>query len=536
MTQAPELREQGLRFGRYRLLERLGEGGMAVVFRAVLDGPGAFQRQVVLKKIRAEHTGDPMFVGSFEREAKVCGLLHHQGIVQVQDFGEVDGELFLAMELVEGVDLVQVLRAATTTGEDIPLDVVTFIALELASALGYAHALTDERGRPLGLVHRDISPSNIMITRQGAVKLLDFGVAKLTTSRSTELTRAGMIKGKLEYMSPEQTLASELDGRSDLFALGIVFYELLTTKRLFRGADKSETAERVRSMNPDPPSRLRPEVPRELDAIVLRLLAKDRDRRYRDAEQVAAELAPIARRLGAGALPTRELARRVEARIKPRRVETALAPTLPGAPPTGALSALEGDPTEAEGGTSQQAGAKQLDPTALSVLTPTTTSPESPSARGDTGSNLASMAMIVIALFVLSIAAILWARRDGGSLTPSVESAPTPTSTEPPAPVVVPLAPTRPPPAPAPPTPATVIVTVESPGASIAIDGVAYGESPVEAHLPAREGTRVIIAQAGSAKATRRVDADRDASVSLSVPKKPASPQRPVEIKDPFSR
>src|SRR5579862_9847443 len=162
-------------FGRYRLLDELGSGGMAVVSRAVVDGPQGFQRTVVLKRILPELSRNPKFVKMFLSEARLCALLHHPSIVQVNDLGEVDGEYFLAMEYVEGVDLSSLLRHAYDARKPMPAGVACWLAAELAGALAYAHALKDDEGRPLDIVHRDVSPSNIRVTPLGAVKLLDFG-------------------------------------------------------------------------------------------------------------------------------------------------------------------------------------------------------------------------------------------------------------------------------------------------------------------------------------------------------------------------
>jgi len=225
----------GIRFGRFRLLDELGRGGMAVVFRAVVDGPKGFARSMVLKRILRDCAQDPAFVNMLASEARLSALLRHPNIVQVHEFGEVDGELYLAMDLVEGTDLVGLLRACRKRKLRPPPGVVCYLVAELASALAYAHSLTDEEGRRLEIVHRDVSPANVMVTSLGMVKLLDFGIAKAARHMRTEQTRTGIFKGKLSYLSPEQADGRLLDRRSDVFSLGIVFYEYRPLSRSLAG-------------------------------------------------------------------------------------------------------------------------------------------------------------------------------------------------------------------------------------------------------------------------------------------------------------
>src|SRR6266404_7003023 len=188
--------EQAVRFGRYRLVEQLGSGGMAVVYRAIVDGPEGFARQVVIKRIRPELSTNPKFVKMFLSEARLSALLHHPAIVQVHELGEVGGDYFLAMEYVEGRDLASALDRSKQLGRQLSPGLACFITLELARALAYAHELRDAHG-PLGLVHRDVNPSNVMLTAYGGVKLVDFGIAKAANSSGDERTRTGTLKGKV---------------------------------------------------------------------------------------------------------------------------------------------------------------------------------------------------------------------------------------------------------------------------------------------------------------------------------------------------
>jgi len=289
-----------VRFGRYRLVERIGAGGMAEVHRAVVDGPGGFQRTVVIKRMLRQLCGDDAFVRMLLAEGRLTALLHHPGIVQVHEVGEVDGIYYLAMEHVDGVDLASLLRAAQAR-RPLPPAVAVAIAVELAGALAYAHARTDEAGRPCDIVHRDVSPANIMVTPLGAVKLLDFGIAKAADSLRDVETRTGTLKGKVAYMSPEQAEGEPVDRRSDVFALGVVLHEMLTLRRLFRADDDLATLKLVRECAVAPPG-----VDVELDAIVLRMLARARDDRFGSCDEVVAALTPVARRLGGDAAAVRE--------------------------------------------------------------------------------------------------------------------------------------------------------------------------------------------------------------------------------------
>ncbi len=290
--------EPGVVFGRYRLVEQLGAGGMARVFRAVIDGPKGFAHELVIKRIRPEYSSNAHFVNMLAREARICGLLRHHSIVQVHEFAEVDGEYYLAMEMVEGCDLLALARALGKAERPMPAGVACHIVNELAGALGYAHALTDGDGVSLGVVHRDISPSNVMIGKLGTVKLLDFGIAKAAATAREDHTSTGTLKGKIGYMSPEQAEGLPLDGRSDIFALGVVFHEILTQRRLFRADGDMERLRMVREAKVDPPSTLMPNIAPAIDAVVMKMLARRREDRYQRAEDVVADLTPLCSHAG----------------------------------------------------------------------------------------------------------------------------------------------------------------------------------------------------------------------------------------------
>jgi serine/threonine protein kinase len=278
------------RFGRYVLLDRIGVGGMADVFRAVMPGVEGFQRTFVVKRILAERAKSPYFVEMFIQEARINALLHHPNIVQVFDFGNVDGTYFLAMEYVRGRDVSAILRRLREGERPCPVGVATFIAHEVAQALAYAHALAGADGRRLDIIHRDVSPANIICQRAGGVKLLDFGIAKALGEPEVEKTGQGLFKGKLSYVAPERIKDQPLDGRSDLFSLGVVLWELLAGRKLFRGKSDFQTLKNVTELEVPVPSSIRPDVPRALDRIVARVLARDPAERTPTGQALAEEL------------------------------------------------------------------------------------------------------------------------------------------------------------------------------------------------------------------------------------------------------
>jgi serine/threonine protein kinase len=278
------------RFGRYVLLDRIGAGGMADAFRAIMPGVEGFQGTFVVKRILSSRAKSPYFVEMFIQEARINAILHHPNIVQVFDFGNVGGTYFLAMEYVRGRDVSAILRRLREGERPCPVGVATFIAHEVAQALAYAHALAAPDGRRLDIVHRDVSPANIICQRAGGVKLLDFGIAKALGEPEVEKTGQGLFKGKLSYVAPERIKDLPLDGRSDLFSLGVVLWELLAGRKLFRGKSDFQTLKNVAEMEVPAPSSLRPDVPPELDRIVARVLARAPADRYPTGQALAEDL------------------------------------------------------------------------------------------------------------------------------------------------------------------------------------------------------------------------------------------------------
>jgi serine/threonine protein kinase len=275
------------RFGKYLLLDRLAQGGMAEIFRAwapSVDGGG---RLMVLKCVLAGFGEDPEFIQMFRSEIRVTMGLNHPNIVQLYDFGEYDGRPFIAMELVDGKNLKQFTNRVLQKGQLVSPEFAAHIISLTAAGLHYAHAFKDRTtGASLNLVHRDISPQNLLLSYNGNIKIIDFGIAKVSTN--SQATRAGIIKGKPSYLSPEQIEGLPLDGRSDIFSLGAVLWETLTGKKLFSGETDLAAVRMIEDCDKSvtPASTINKKVPPELDAIVSKALTKDREKRYKTAEEM----------------------------------------------------------------------------------------------------------------------------------------------------------------------------------------------------------------------------------------------------------
>jgi serine/threonine protein kinase len=319
----------GTRFGRYRLLGEIGRGGMGIIYRAVSQGPEGFSRACVIKRIVPHLSSDPGFVRALIGEARLSALVLHPGIVQVYELGEVDGEYYLVMEYVDGISLLHAMQRSQHLARPVPPGVAAFLVSELAVALGYAHALKDEEDRPLEIVHRDVSPSNVMLGRAGTVKLLDFGIAHAASHVRDVETRTGALKGKFAYMSPEQAEGLPIDRRSDLFALGVVLWEALTLKRLFYGADDMQTLRLVREAKVTATG-----IDAQLDAVLQKALARDPQERFASGEDLAAALQPIAYRLDGSALSMRRfVAEMLDAPDPPEALPRAQVNAPPPLPP-----------------------------------------------------------------------------------------------------------------------------------------------------------------------------------------------------------
>jgi serine/threonine protein kinase len=283
----------GARLGKYQLVRRLAVGGMAEIFLARASGIEGFEKVVVLKSILGQHASDEQFVRMFLDEARLAATLHHPNVAQVFDIGRAGEQHFFTMEYVEGQDLRRIVEAAGKRPDGLPLEHAIAIVVGAAAGLHYAHERVGPDGVPLGIVHRDVSASNILVSYDGCVKVVDFGIAKAATHKAA--TRTGFIKGKVACMSPEQCRGETLDRRSDVFAIGVLLYELTTGKRPFEGENDYAILHQIVDKDVTPPSVHRPAYPPGLEALVLRALRRDRDDRYATAQELQIDLETFAR-------------------------------------------------------------------------------------------------------------------------------------------------------------------------------------------------------------------------------------------------
>ena len=289
--------------GKYKLVRLIASGGMAEVYLARQAGAAGFEKLVCLKRILPHLARDRQFVGMFLNEARLAARLDHPNIVSIFDLGEANGNYFIAMEFIDGPSLRAVAKRAHERGERLPIAEVVKIVSMAAGGLHYAHDLAGPDGKPLGLVHRDISPDNILVHRNGMAKVVDFGIAK--AANSSGMTRTGTLKGKVAYMPPEQLRGDALDRRADVFALGVVLYEMLGGKRPWEGDSEVSLIGRMMTEDPQPLSVPRPEAPAGLVAVLERALAKDRDARYASCHDLQADLDALLVSLGQAITPAR---------------------------------------------------------------------------------------------------------------------------------------------------------------------------------------------------------------------------------------
>jgi serine/threonine-protein kinase len=275
--------------GKYTLVRKLATGGMAEVFLARADGPMGFQKRLVVKRILPHFGEDQNFINMFLSEARLAAELNHPNVVQIFDFGEVDGQYFIAMELIDGPNLRTLNKAARETFGPLPLAICAKILALAAEGLGYAHDLRSSDGQLMNLVHRDISPDNVLVSRTGAVKVVDFGIAKASTQ--PHLTKSGVIKGKLAYMPPEQLAREPLDRRADIFALGIVLFELSCGSMPFDATSEVSVIQAIMNAEPLPrASSRRPDLPPAFDAIISKCLEKKPEQRYANCRELQLDL------------------------------------------------------------------------------------------------------------------------------------------------------------------------------------------------------------------------------------------------------
>ncbi len=273
-----------MQIGRYQLLRKIASGGMAEIYLARQQGVEGFQKNVVVKRILPTHADNDELIQMFLDEARIASSLTHPNVVQIYELGQHDHDYFIAMEYVHGMDLRHICERGLAVGNFIPLRHAVRIIADSAAGLHYAHTKTDDAGTPLHIVHRDISPQNILVSFNGTAKVLDFGIAKAANKVTT--TRTGQIKGKFAYMSPEQCSGAPIDHRSDLFALGTILYEITVCRRLFKADTDIQTIQRVSEAVVTPPSQLQPNYPRDLEAIVLKALQRRPEDRFRSAREL----------------------------------------------------------------------------------------------------------------------------------------------------------------------------------------------------------------------------------------------------------
>jgi serine/threonine protein kinase len=367
------VQELGGKLGKYQLIRRLATGGMAELFLARTTAIHGFEKIVVLKRILPQHAENDDFIRMFLAEARLAATLHHPNIVQVYDIGEDNGTYFFTMEYVQGVDLRKLVRSARKKSTALPLEHILHIIMGMAGGLNHAHEKVGLDGKPLGIVHRDVSPSNVLVTFDGGVKIVDFGIAKAATAQVA--TIAGTLKGKIPYMSPEQCRGEGVDRRSDIFSIGTLLWELTTGTRLFAGDNEFAILNRVAKGDVPTPSSIRPDYPPELEAIVMKALQADPEHRYGTALDLQIDLEDFSRearlpvssaRLGRFMkdLCAEEIAKiasqlsleREEATTVPQPVLSATAIVSPAAndlasPPGSGPSSALGSPLMAESGT-----------------------------------------------------------------------------------------------------------------------------------------------------------------------------------------
>ncbi|MFH1132341.1 MAG: serine/threonine-protein kinase, partial [Pseudomonadota bacterium] len=302
------------RFGRYALIRRLGYGGMAEVFLARVSSFGGFEKHLAIKRLLPYCTQDQSIVDLLADEAKITVRLTHPNIVQVFDFGKVEDSYFIAMEYIDGLDLKSLIRIDEQTSAPLPFDVALYVTISVLEALEFAHNQTDLDGTPLGIIHRDVSPHNVLISRHGQVKLSDFGVARAAISRHVSFV--GDIRGKFSYMPPEQLFGVNIDRRVDIFAVGAILYELIVGRSPYRSANAADQIKQL-SQGIPPPSVKKKGIHPKFDQTVLRALEKDPERRFQTASEFIGELKSLLASECKSDLmrPVKELSKRVNDRM-----------------------------------------------------------------------------------------------------------------------------------------------------------------------------------------------------------------------------
>jgi serine/threonine protein kinase len=523
-----------VRFGRYVLVDRLGLGGMAEVFRALVLGPEEFQRVVVVKRILPSLCANPAFIKMFIDEARVCGRMSHPNVIQVHEFGRQQQHYFIAMEYLHGRNLNHILARLVEQRENLPPNVAAEIMRQACRGLAYAHSLRAVDGKPLGIVHRDVSPGNVMVAYTGEVKVLDFGVARVESRFRLGTTDPGHVKGKASYLAPEQLTGEGVDHRADIFAAGILLYEMLTTRRLFRSHSPMDTIDLVKSMPIPAPSHSNPQVPAALDAIVARALDRQPDQRYQDAGEMADALEAflVENRFSAQELPV------FMRRLYPEESVSIHLPLN-----TAELSALTADNAGEE--TQGLFVVADLDPgQAPRSASDVTPPPQSPAVADwpEMQAELApepslwrrsapKLGLLVVGALA-AVALVLASGRFRTTPEPAPASAPVSAAALPPAPTAPPSPASPAPAAPVPSARVAISISSDPPGATVfALDGSeSLGVTPLELSLPrSTQAVAFRVSKPGYVEGQLRLvpDSDRPAVVSLARSNSSSGRRRP---------
>ena len=338
-TREPKGARTPHRLGRFELIERIGLGGMAEVFRAAVTGPEGFRRELVVKRVLPQLSGRPRFTQMFVNEAKISALLAHPNIVQIFEFGEAAGSYFIAMESVRGVTLREVLLRLREQGRTMPVVAAAEITREVLVALDYAHSLRDGEGRPLEIIHRDVSPSNIMLADTGVVKVLDFGIARAADMIADD--DGEVVKGKIAYLAPEQIACRAIDGRADLFAAGCVLHEMLTGRVMFCAQNNLQRKLELLAEKSLPPSAWNPDVPPAVDEIVRRATERDAELRYPSAADMILDIENYLASFRSSNRAVLRLIRSLSEEPETETPEVVVPAGLPVGPPQTALTSPE---------------------------------------------------------------------------------------------------------------------------------------------------------------------------------------------------
>ncbi len=304
---------------KYRVVRKIDAGGMAEVFQGIAESIEGFKKKVAIKRVLPHLAENKKFLAMFLDEARVSMYMNHANVVHVFDIGQAGGTYFIVMEFVDGTDLKKVMEVFRERKTRLPIAQAIYITMEICRGLGYAHDLVDADGVNLGIVHRDVSPPNVLMSKQGEVKIVDFGLAKATSQ--LEHTDPGVVKGKFAYLSPEAAWGESVDSRADIFACGIILFELLTSRRLFLGETDVQTVELVRRAEVPPIKEYNPEVLPDLEKIALKALAADPDKRYRSCEEMAEDLAGylFAQRLKVTGFDLRRMVKKIASEVEKKQ-------------------------------------------------------------------------------------------------------------------------------------------------------------------------------------------------------------------------